>query len=173
MPRTETRAFISMPRRSGALLFGTPITQTEIKSSQANNQAKGRHMPRGGLRTTSFKPGRSGNPTGLPNKPETIARLKVEADAKAIAKSYGEDAINALVEIMNNKAISAAARVSAATSLLDRGYGRPAQAVEMTGRDGGPIETANTDISARELIAGRIASLSERLRDDEGPSRLN
>lgn len=97
--------------------------------------------------------------------------MKVEADAKAIAKSYGEDAINALVEIMNNKAISAAARVSAATSLLDRGYGRPSQAVEMTGRDGGPIETS--ELSARELIASRLAGYAARRSEDESPSRLN
>ena len=39
-------------------------------------------------------------------------------------------AINALVSIMNNPKASDAARVSAATALLDRGYGKPQQHID-------------------------------------------
>jgi len=37
------------------------------------------------------------------------------------------------------KGLSEAAVVSAAVALLDRGYGRPVQALEHTGEGGGPI----------------------------------
>jgi hypothetical protein len=41
------------------------------------------------------------------------------------------DAINTLAAIMNDPKVPAAARISAATALLDRGYGKPAQAIEV------------------------------------------
>ena len=42
-----------------------------------------------------------------------------------------------------------AARVSAANASLDRGYGKPKQGMEHTGKDGAPIEIA--DRSPRDL----------------------
>lgn len=44
---------------------------------------------------------------------------------------------------------SEAARVSAATAILDRAYGRPKQAVEHSGPGGSPIEVA--DMSRNDL----------------------
>lgn len=74
-------------------------------------------MPRRAT-STSFKPGQSGNPGGRPGGRTGI---------QEIARSHTEDAIQALVEIVGNKKAPAAARVSAASALLDRGYGKPAQ----------------------------------------------
>lgn len=68
-----------------------------------------------------FKPGQSGNPSGRPKSDATI---------KELAKSHTQEAIETLVEIASNKKASANARVSAATALLDRGWGRPHQYVE-------------------------------------------
>jgi len=67
-----------------------------------------------------FAPGHSGNPTGRP---------AVVAEITALARAHTAEAINTLVEICQ-KGSSEAARVAAANALLDRGYGRPPQAIE-------------------------------------------
>jgi hypothetical protein len=50
-------------------------------------------MPRGGNRSTSFKPGESGNSGGRPTKPQTVERRRVEADVRALARECAPDAI--------------------------------------------------------------------------------
>lgn len=56
---------------------------------------------------------------------------------KLMAQEYAPAALACLGKVMSSS-ISDPARVSAAVALLDRAYGKPAQAV--TGEDGGPIE---------------------------------
>ena len=73
-----------------------------------------------------FKKGQSGNPGGRP---------KVIAEVKELARAHTGEAIDTLVSIMSNPKAAPAARVSAANSLLDRGYGKPPQ--HITG-EGGP-----------------------------------
>jgi hypothetical protein len=73
-----------------------------------------------------FQKGRSGNPGGRP---------KVVAEVKELARAHTGEAIETLVSIMTNPKSAPAARVSAANSLLDRGYGKPPQ--HITG-EGGP-----------------------------------
>src|SRR6476660_3529917 len=73
-----------------------------------------------------FKKGQSGNPGGRP---------KVVAEVKELAREHTGEAIETLVSIMTNPKAAPAARVSAANSLLDRGYGKPPQ--HITG-EGGP-----------------------------------
>ena len=65
-----------------------------------------------------FKKGQSGNPGGRP---------KVVAEVKELARAHTGEAIETLVSIMTNPKAAPAARVSAANSLLDRGYGKPPQ----------------------------------------------
>src|SRR6478672_6013047 len=65
-----------------------------------------------------FKKGQSGNPGGRP---------KVVAEVKELAREHTAEAIETLVSIMTNPKSAPAARVSAANSLLDRGYGKPPQ----------------------------------------------
>ena len=98
---------------------------------QATKQAES-GMPRGGIRSTSFKPGVSGNPGGRPKKPRTIEARRIEADAKALARQRAPEAIQALANIMNDAKAPPAARVSAATVILDRAYGKPRQEVEIS-----------------------------------------
>lgn len=81
-----------------------------------NNQAKSK---RGGAR-----PG-AGRPKGVPNK--------ATASIREAAREYTEQALLTLAEVMVDEEQPAAARVSAANALLDRGYGKPSQSVDVTG----------------------------------------
>ena len=65
-----------------------------------------------------FQPGRSGNPRGRPKRDHDLA---------ALARAHTADAIATLVEVMNDRDAPASARVSAASAVLDRGYGKPPQ----------------------------------------------
>jgi len=49
-----------------------------------------------------------------------------------MARLHAEHAINVLAAIMSDDNQSPAARISAATALLDRGHGRPGMAMEVT-----------------------------------------
>ena len=62
--------------------------------------------------------GQSGNPSGRP---------KVAAEIQVLAREHTEDALKALVDIVNDDEVHPGARVSAATVLLDRGYGKAPQ----------------------------------------------
>jgi hypothetical protein len=115
-----------------------------------------------------FIRGQSGNPGGRPKRPKTIEARRVIADVKVAARELTQQAIDTLAAIMNDPKVPPASRVSAATAILDRGHGKPTQAAEMGGRDGGPIETA--DVSAREIIAERLAAIASRLRPPAEPS---
>jgi hypothetical protein len=66
------------------------------------------------------------------------SRPKVTAEIRDLAQVYTADALKTLASIMQ-RGESEAARVAAANSLLDRGYGKPAQALQHTGGDGGPV----------------------------------
>jgi hypothetical protein len=133
-------------------------------SNTMDGAANVSRQPRG----RPFIRGQSGNPGGRPKRPKTIEARRVIADMKAAARELTQQAIDTLAAIMNDPKAPAAARVSAATAILDRGHGKPTQAVEMSGRDGGPIETA--DVSAREIILERLASIAPRIRPPAEPS---
>jgi len=80
------------------------------------------------------KPGerRGGRKAGTPNK--------VTAELAGLARVHTPEALAALVLVMNDPEEPGAARVSAANSLLDRGHGKPRQALEHGGDGGGPIQ---------------------------------
>ena len=88
---------------------------------------------RGGRRSTSFKPGKPGGPGRPKKKAEekaTAIAKKAIADVKAAAKDCTEDAIKTLKSVMKDESKPAAARVGAAIAILDRGWGKPMQAVK-------------------------------------------
>jgi hypothetical protein len=55
---------------------------------------------------------------------------KAKADIRSLARSHTESAIKVLAGIMNQTEAPAAARVAAASALLDRGWGKPVATVE-------------------------------------------
>ena len=80
------------------------------------------------------------------------------------ARAHSPTALQTLVDICT-KGESENARVSAANALLDRGYGRAKDHVELTGKDGAAVavrtELATEQASAYE-VARRIAYLVTR-----------
>lgn len=74
---------------------------------------------------TSFQPGQSGNPTGRPKHTLPDGRSINE-----LCREHTESAIQTLIGVASDEGAPAAARVSAATSLLDRGWGKPNQTFE-------------------------------------------
>ena len=74
-----------------------------------------------------FKKGQSGNPGGRP---------KEVAEVRELAKEHGSAAIERLVELMASDNERTA--VAACEAILNRGYGRPPQAVNLAGEEDGP-----------------------------------
>ena len=102
---------------------------------------------------TSFQPGTSGNPGGRP---------KGLSEVIALAREHTELAITTLVDIAQQTKAAPAARVAAASALLDRGWGKPAQATEATTTNvsavvmlgkGDPVEIAE---NYRRIIDGTL-----------------
>ena len=56
-------------------------------------------------------------------------------EIRSLARSHTRAALNVLVGVMRSKDATAAARVSAANAILDRGWGKAIQAIE-NGDDG-------------------------------------
>ncbi len=77
-------------------------------------------------RVANLRPVQKGevrNPRGRPKKDYVLADL---------AQQHAEKAIATLVEVMSDPKASAPARVSAASELLDRGFGRAPQSLNVS-----------------------------------------
>ena len=72
-----------------------------------------------------------------PRKP--LPRKKIPSDLRSLARGHTELCIKVLAGIVSQEASPAAARVSAAGILLERGWGRAAQV--HSDADGGPIRS--------------------------------
>jgi hypothetical protein len=113
-----------------------------------------------------FKPGQSGNPGGKIRTPETRKALM---DMRQLARGYSEEALGKLVQLMRGvvkvgrKSIPVPIHTQgwAAAEIINRGWGRAPQGLEVTGANGGPIEFEER--TAREYVLGRIAGIRERL----------
>lgn len=95
---------------------------------------------------------RGGKRPGAGRKPGTVTSAKrALAD---LAKDHAEAAMKTLVEIAKDKQAPHAARVSAATAILDRGYGKPAQAMTVGNPDGTPMGPSIIQIVAAGGVDG-------------------
>lgn len=72
--------------------------------------------------STTFKPGQSGNPAGRPRLIETPSGRSL----RELAREHTMAAMETLIAIALDDEAPAAARISAASAILDRGYGKPA-----------------------------------------------
>lgn len=86
--------------------------------------------------------GQSGNPSGRPKEIGWVREL---------ARAYTDVAVQTLAQIMQDDKQPAASRVSAAQSLLDRGWGKPSQPVG--GADDLPPIRTLRDLTETELMA--------------------
>src|SRR5262245_6808876 len=76
-----------------------------------------------------------------------------------VARQYTVEAIDTLAAIMRDKKAPAAARAMACNSILDRGYGRPFQAVSTTISARSVNELSDQELMA--IIAGGAATTTE------------
>jgi hypothetical protein len=99
-----------------------------------------------------YQPGQSGNPGGRPR-----ITLANGMTLREMAREHTEVALDALVKVATDEGSSDAARVSAASALLDRGWGKPTQPI--SGDDEAPPVSLNLDTSKlstealREIVA--------------------
>ena len=85
------------------------------------------------------RPG-AGRPKGSCSRATQEQKMTIES----LARAHSEGAINTLVALMSEGKLDSV-KVSAAIALLDRGYGRPPQAHEIGGPDGGGIPIARIE----------------------------
>jgi hypothetical protein len=83
---------------------------------------------------------------------------KTITEIKALSRTLSARAIRNLASIMDDKKQPAASRVSAAVALLDRGWGRPAQAI--SGDADNPLQVEVTQI-VRTIVDPRDGGVEE------------
>ena len=82
-------------------------------------------------------------------RPHVTPAQRKSVNLESLARVHTETAIKTIAGVMNQKKVPPAVRIQAANMLLDRGFGKPAAALEVTGKDGGAIEL--TDLTPTEM----------------------
>lgn len=108
---------------------------------------------------------RGGKRPGAGRRPGSYTKINAQQKRTLteIARDHTEAAIRTLTSIMLNNEAPAAARATAANSVLDRGWGRPTQSHQHAGPGGGPIPTVDLtnmspdDLDRLEALFGPLA----------------
>ena len=118
-----------------------------MRRVSASTSEHGRTLP-----VTAWKPGQSGNPNGRP---------KPEVDIAALARVHGPKCIDVVARMLSDK--DGKLRLAAATALLDRGFGRPNQSVDVN----------TTSVLELHLVAARAISDSIIAAAGDGPPTID
>lgn len=107
--------------------------------------------------------GKSGRPPGPPKiKSQNLHTIS----GRVAALKYAEQAMRVMVDLLTSPQHTV--RQAAAADILNRAYGKAPQAVEVTGKDGGPMEHSVTHDAER--FTGAIAGLIARGAQERAPS---
>jgi len=101
----------------------------------------------------AFKKGESGNPGGRPKENDEL---------KALAREFTAEAIERIAFWMRSE--EARASLSAAMALLDRGYGKPMQATEVSGPGGAPL-TNTVDMEVARSVAFLLVQAADAAKE--------
>lgn len=85
---------------------------------------------------------------------------EIKSTLREKARAYTDEALQTLADVMRNGE-TAASRTAAATALLDRGYGKPPQALEHMGEGGGPVVISAQPMTEQEFAAQFGAEIVE------------
>jgi hypothetical protein len=109
-----------------------------------------------------FRKGESGNPGGRP---------KVLGEIQELARQHVPSAIAELARLAL-KAKSETARIAAIRELLDRGYGRPRQAVEVSAPADNPLQQLFDEIDAlsRKRTYGQVPNEPAEVEPKAAPA---
>jgi hypothetical protein len=104
-----------------------------------------------------FTPGTPKHPASG-RKPGVVN--KATADIKALAQVHGAEAIATLAKLMR-EGVHEKTRMAAASALLDRGYGRAAQSIDVSNSDGTlqKMDDATLDAEIQRYMAQATARL--------------
>lgn len=89
----------------------------------------------------AWKKGQSGNPSGRPKSLREVTELARENSARAIER---------LVELMDDE--DGRVALAAANSILDRGYGKPKQSIEIEEKSPGEMSDQEIRAAVAELL---------------------
>lgn len=101
-----------------------------VSPAAAPTKRRGPGRPKGLAKTGGRKPG---------------VRNRVTRDLKEAAQRYTRRALKELWKIATTPSYPVEVRLKALESVLDRGHGRPARLIELSGPGGAPIEYRSVD----------------------------
>jgi hypothetical protein len=123
---------LNQPRTIGV---NPEMQMATVQSEAVKRPAGGRERSLANLKP--FKPGQSGNPTGMSKNAAKVIKT---------AEDHVADAIEVLAKALKDK--DSKVRIAAANAILDRGMGKPKQSIEMS-----RIARTLDEIATDDLIA--------------------